>query len=128
MPRRRVVPLVEPDPGTQTAFRDKLESMGFQVWAAADGASGLTLAREHVPDVIVGDFPIDVPGESPFTAEVRRDERLSDTVIITVTGRLLTEKDSVAWLHSDCVLAKPIGPAWLAVEVAWAVERRRADP
>jgi hypothetical protein len=54
---------------------------------------------------------------------VRRDDQLRDAVIITVTDRHLTEKDSVAWLHSDRVLAKPIDAARLAEEVAWAVDR-----
>ena len=124
MTRRRSVLLIEPDPDTQVRVRSALEARGFEVWTAADGTTGLALARAHRPGAIVGDFPMDVPGESPFTSAVRRDDRLQGVVIITVTGRNLTEKDSPAWMNSDRVLSKPITAERLADEIAWALDRR----
>jgi DNA-binding response OmpR family regulator len=124
VPRRRIVLLVEPDQRVRADFAFALEARGFQVWAAADGPSGLALARNHLPGVIVGDFPLAQAAGSGFTTAVRSDAMLRDAVIITVTDRILTEKDSVAWLHSDRVLAKPIEASRLAEEVAWAVERK----
>ena len=126
MPRRRIVLLVEPDRTVLGDFRAALESRGFQVWSAEDGAAGMRLARDHRPGVIVGDFPLDLPGDSAFTQAVRTDPLLTDAIIITVTDRHRTEKDSAAWQHSDRVIAKPIDGTRLADEVAWVVERRRA--
>jgi two-component system KDP operon response regulator KdpE len=123
VPRRRIVLLVEPDQRVRADFTGALEARGFEVWAAPDGPTGLALARTHFPGVIVGDFPLAQAAGAGFTTAVRTDERLHDAVIITVTDRHLTEKDSVAWLHSDRVLAKPIEPERLADEVAWAVDR-----
>jgi DNA-binding response OmpR family regulator len=94
------------------------------VWSASDGRSGLELARTHLPGVIVGDFPLDPAAGSGFTTAVRTDAGLRDSVIITVTDRVLTEKDSLDWQHSDRVLAKPIEAGRLAEEVAWALERK----
>jgi CheY-like chemotaxis protein len=124
VPRRRIVLLVEPDHRVRDDYVDALEARGFQVWAAPDGPGGLALAQAHLPGVIVGDFPLAHVDGSGFTTAVRTDERLRDAVIITVTARILTEKDSVAWQHSDRVLAKPIDGGRLAEEVAWAVERK----
>ena len=104
-------------------FARALESRGFQVWTAADGQSALELARRNLPGVIVGDFPLAATAGPGFTTAVRTDEQLRDAVIITVTDRVLTEKDSLAWLHSDRVLSKPIDAARLADEVAWATRR-----
>ena len=125
MARPRSVLLIEPDPDTQARVRSALEARGLEVWTAADGATGLALARAHLPGAIVGDFPIDMPGESPFTSAMRRDDRLRDVVIVTVTSRNLTEKDSPAWMNSDRVLAKGIPPVRLAEEIAWALDRPR---
>ena len=124
MPRRRIVLLVEPDQTVRADFAHALEARGFQVWSAPDGPSGLALAKVHLPGVIVGDFPLAQAAGSGFTSAVRADEKLRDAVIITVTDRILTEKDSVAWQHSDRVLSKPIEAARLAEEVAWAVDRK----
>jgi CheY-like chemotaxis protein len=128
VPRRRIVLLVEPDETVRADFAGALEARGFQVWEAADGPSGLTLAKTHLPGVIVGDFPLAHTAGSGFTTAVRADARLRDAVIITVTDRILTEKDSVAWQHSDRVLAKPIEGTRLADEVAWAVDRGSPTP
>jgi two-component system KDP operon response regulator KdpE len=124
VPRRRIVLLVEPDPGIRSGFERALSARGFQVWTAADGSKALELARTHLPGVIVGDFPLAASGGSGFTSAVRTEEELRHAVIITVTHRQLTEKDSVAWQQSDRVLSKPIDADRLADEVAWAVERR----
>jgi DNA-binding response OmpR family regulator len=124
VPRPRLVLLIEPDPTVESAYRSHLERQGYRVLAARDGAAGLALAREHRPSVIVGDFPMPVVGEGLFPVLVRRDEHLSDVFIINVTDRLLTEKDSVSWLLSDRVIAKPIDGERLLEEVSRAVQRK----
>jgi CheY-like chemotaxis protein len=124
VPRPRLVLLIEPDPTVECSYRAPLEGLGYRVLVAKDGAEALAIAREQRPSVIVGDFPMPVPGEGLFTVVVRRDEGLSDTFIINVTDRLLTEKDSVSWLLSDRVIAKPIDGRRLAEEVTWAMERK----
>ena len=116
--------LVEPDPAVRVDYLQALQERGFQVWSASDGPSALALAKTHLPGVIVGDFPLAPAAGSGFTTAIRTDEDLRTAVIITVTARMLTEKDSVAWQHSDRVLAKPIEGSRLAEEVAWAVERK----
>lgn len=116
--------VIEPDLTVQAAYRSALEEAGYRVLTAPDGAQGMAIALEERPSVIIGDFPIQLPGEALFTVMVRRDERLSDVFILNITDRLLTEKDSVAWMLSDRVLAKPIDGARLVDEVGRAVERK----
>jgi CheY-like chemotaxis protein len=123
VPRRRIVLLVEPDPETQSAFRVALEARGFQVWVASDGDTALDLVRQHAPGVIIGDFPIELGDGELFTRLIRSDPQLQRALIITVTDRVLTGKDSLAWMNSDRVLYKPIPGERLAEEVAWAVDR-----
>jgi DNA-binding response OmpR family regulator len=113
--------LVDPDASARAEFARALEARAFQVWDAPDESAGLALALEHRPGVIVGDFPLS--RSSDFTHAVRTQESLRSSVIITVTDRMLTERDSLAWQLSDRVLAKPIDPERLADEVAWVVEK-----
>jgi CheY-like chemotaxis protein len=122
VPRRRIVLLVEPDPVTRSEFERALAVRGFQVWTAANGPQALELARAELPGVIVGDFPL--AAGAAFTGTIRTEKALRSTVIITVTDRQLTEKDSDAWQQSDRVLSKPIDAERLAEEVSWAVDRR----
>lgn len=109
--------LVDSDPDTREILRASLENRGHDVLDAADGALGLRLARERVPALIIGDFPMDVPGESPFVGAVRRERHLDGTRILTVTARAMSEDLAEARRVSDGVLVKPVEPADVLAEV-----------
>ena len=109
--------LVDGDADTREILRVALENRGHVVLDAADGASGLRLAREHQPALIIGDFPMDVPGESPFTGAVRRAPELQETRILTVTARAMSDDLSAARRVSDAVLVKPVEPRDVVAEV-----------
>ena len=108
--------LVDGDADTREILRVALENRGHEVLDAADGTSGLQLAREHLPALIIGDFPMDVPGESPFTGAVRRGPGLESTRILTVTARAMTDDLSAARRVSDAVLVKPVEPGAVVKE------------
>lgn len=109
--------LVDADADTREILRVALESRGHGVLDAADGTTGLRLARAHRPALIIGDFPLDVPGESPFTGAVRRDPRLENTRILTVTARAMENDLSLARQVSDAVMVKPVEPSHVLAQV-----------
>lgn len=51
---RRVL-LIEDDPSIAQMYRLQLELDGHTVWVAADGESGLRMARTHRPDIVLLD-------------------------------------------------------------------------
>ena len=108
--------LVDGDADTREILRVALENHGHEVLDAADGTLGLSLAREHRPALIIGDFPLDVPGESPFTGAVRREPGLQGTRILTVTARALADNLVAARRVSDAVLVKPVEPRDVVME------------
>ena len=117
-----LVLLVDSDEDTRSILRDALEHVGYRVLSTGSGAEGLTLAADRLPDVIIGDFPLDVPGHSPFTSDIRGNPRLSRTRILSVTSRAMDHQMEAARASSDAVLLKPVMPGAVVAEVARLLE------
>lgn len=101
--------------------RDYLHQAGFAVLTAADGQSGLTLARSEQPDLIVLDLGL--PGIDGL--DVTRTLRSSsDVPIIMLTARA-EESDRIVGLElgADDYLVKPFSPKELVARIR-AVLRR----
>jgi CheY-like chemotaxis protein len=122
--KHALVLLVDADADTRTILRHALEHEGFRVMAAADGAEGLALAREHGPEIIVGDFPLNVPGHAPFTGDIRADARLRDTKVLSVTTRALDQELEAARQVADEVLVKPVEPQVVVAAVQRLLARK----
>ena len=77
--------VVDDDEAAIDLMRRWLERMGYDVFAAPDGETGLAMAREHRPDLILLDALL--PGISGYDvlAELRADAELSRTPVILVT-------------------------------------------
>lgn len=121
--RRPLVLLVNSDAASREIFRDALEHAGYGVLEAETGEDGLRMAHGELPDVILGDFPMDVPGHSPFVGDVRKDGRLDDARILVVSARAMEDEVAAAWEVGDEVLLKPVEPAVVVKAV-----RRLAGP
>jgi signal transduction histidine kinase/ActR/RegA family two-component response regulator len=85
-PQPMRVLIVEDHPDIARGAARFLEQCGHQVQVAQDGASGLELAREMLPEV--GVLDIGLPGMDGYqlAAAIRREERLKDCLLIAVTG------------------------------------------
>lgn len=109
--------VVDPDEDTRDILRVAFEDRGHEVIAAADGRTGIELA-ERRPDVILGDFPLNVPGYSPFT-DAASSAAGNAPLIVSFTARALPGALTEARKVSDAVLTKPAMPS----EVVATVER-----
>jgi DNA-binding response OmpR family regulator len=76
------------------------------------------MAKEHNPDLVIGDLPLDVPGHSPFSHALRSYAG-SHAPILVFTARVLPEEAELARAVGDHVIFKPASPT----EVFSAVER-----
>jgi CheY-like chemotaxis protein len=117
--------LVDRDDDTRRILRAALEHAGYGVLAAATGEEALALARAHPPAVVIGDFPLDVPGRSHFIDAFRLDGHLARTPILSVTARAMEHELKAVAKIADEVLLKPVRPR---VVVAAVSRLLRSDP
>ena len=123
--RRPRVLVVEDDPAMARALRDGFEYEGYAVRVAADGETGLELAREPGLDLIVLDVML--PRMSGLEICQRLRAARDDVPIILLTARS-QESDKVQGLRlgADDYVTKPFGFGELVARVE-AVLRRAQD-
>lgn len=120
MTAQRVL-IIEDDPNTSNLVRLYLEREAFDVLTAADGDSGLALAKQHAPDLVILDLML--PHLDGWEI-CRRLRQQSDVPVIMLTARG-EEIDRVAGLTlgADDYVVKPFSPRELVARVK-AVLRR----
>ena len=81
--------VIEDNPKNMKLVRDLLQIGRYQVLEATDAESGIKLAREHQPDVILMDLKL--PGMDGLSATriIRADAELKDTVIAALTAHVM---------------------------------------
>lgn len=78
--------IIEDDEQQRVTLKKVLEIAGYAVLAAADGTSGIEMARSSAPDLILCD--IDMPGLSGFQTlkALKDDERTVGLPFVFLTG------------------------------------------
>jgi DNA-binding response OmpR family regulator len=98
--------------------RGALELGDYEIFEARDGDESVELARSCDPDLIVLDMMM--PGRSGLEvlAELRADDRFTETPVVMLTARAQAE-DRQAALEAgvSCFLPKPFSPLELASTV-----------
>ena len=123
MPDVKQVLVVEDELKIARLVRDYLHQAGFAVLEAADGPSGLAVARRDKPDAIVLDLGL--PGMDGLDV-TRRLRETSSVPIIILTARS-EETDLVVGLElgADDYVVKPFSPKELVARIRAVL--RRAD-
>lgn len=115
--------VVEDDPSERGVLRLLLESAGWFVMAAHDGASGLDIARRIPPDVVVMDLRMPNMTGMELATAFAGSAKLGDVPCIAVTsdrsGMRTTAKNSGLF---KAVLTKPVAPEALLAVVRDAVD------
>ena len=117
--------VIEDNRNLATGLRNNLEIEGYQVDVAADGPSGLSLARSANPDLIVLDLML--PGMDGYRVLKTLREEGIDTPVLILSARG-EETDKVLGFHlgADDYVAKPFGLLELLARVD-ALLRRAAS-
>lgn len=118
--------IVDDQPQSLEAMRDALLPLGFEVWQALEGVSGLLLARERQPDVILLD--VMMPGIDGFEVcrRLKADEETRLLPVVFLTG--LDSRDArLRGLEAGATdfLTKPFDLVELEVRVRNLVSFRR---
>ncbi len=78
--------VVEDDVANRTLLKDVLNYYGYEVLEAKDGKEGISLAREHMPQVILMDMQMPVMDGVEATKILKADPQTKDLKIIWLTG------------------------------------------
>lgn len=115
--------VVDDESNLRTLVRSYLETEGFEVAEAADGAAAVRAVRSRKPDLVVMD--IRMPGIDGIEA-LREIRTFSDVLVIMLTARS-EEADKLIGLSvgADDYVTKPFSPRELVARVKAQLRRSR---
>lgn len=95
-----------------------LTKHGLEVVSACDGPSGIALAREVVPALILLDIQLPLMDGYAVARELRRLPALKDTPIIAVTSyAMMGDREKSMDAGCNGYIEKPINPDTFAEEI-----------
>jgi DNA-binding response OmpR family regulator len=117
--------VIEDDPSILRGLQLNLGMEGYLVRSAADGETGLALARTEKPDLVVVDVMLPRMGGLEVVRELRREDPDLPVLILSAKGQ---ESDKVAGLQfgADDYMVKPFGLKELLARIDALLRRRRA--
>ncbi len=120
-----VILVIEDEPKIAKLARDYLEKNGFRVLTAHDGPTGLIVARQEKPDLVLLDLLL--PGMDGRDV-CRRLRAESDVPIIMLTA-LSEESDQIVGLElgADDYITKPFSPSVMVARVRSTLRRARTS-
>jgi len=95
-----------------------LEKCGYRVVQARDGETGIALARQTKPDLVLLDIQLPVMDGYAVARELKQDETLRGIPIVAVTSyAMLDDRERV--LAAGCVgyIEKPINPRTFMAQI-----------
>ena len=110
--------VVEDTEDNRRILRDLLTFAGFELIEACDGASGVAMAREYRPDLVLMDLQLPVLDGFAATRQIRADPTLPRMPIIAVTSFAMPG-DAERAIESGCndYVAKPFSPRALLTKI-----------
>jgi two-component system, sensor histidine kinase and response regulator len=105
----KTILLIDDDAQVRTMFGVALRRSGYQVIEAECGVSGLALARQHLPDLILSDIHMPGGDGSTLLRDLRHDPALKSKQVVLMTGRpdLVTPRKGMEE-GADDFLVKPV--------------------
>jgi signal transduction histidine kinase/DNA-binding response OmpR family regulator len=98
----------------------------YAVMTAADGAEGLAMAFQHIPDIIISDVMMPGLDGLELTKCIKEDERTSHIPVILLTARVDENSRIEGWRKgADDYLAKPFSLEELRIRVINLFEQRK---
>lgn len=113
-----VILLVEDNADNRGIYRTILEHGGFQVLEAEDGGTGLRLARERKPDLILMDVSVPVMDGWQATRALKADPETRSIPVVALTAHALqADRERAKEAGCDGYIAKPALPRVVLAEV-----------
>ena len=117
-PDADVVLVIEDNAEVRHFILGTLQPLSYRLLEASDGAAGVALAQEQVPDLIISD--VMMPGLTGYEVcqQLKTDERTNHIPVVLLTAKS-TAEDKLLGLETgaDSYLAKPFNPRELRAQV-----------
>ncbi len=115
--------VIEDEKDVRKVLECRLKSDGLDVYLAADGPTGLKIAAEKKPDVILLDWVMPKMNGLEVLSELRRDERTRDIIVFMLTGKNMIDDVSTALANgADDYIPKPFDGAELGQRIRSMLE------
>ena len=126
MPR---VLVIEDEEDLREVLEFNLRAAGFEVRVASDGATGMSLAREHPPDLVILDIMLPDTSGLDVCRMLKSQPQTRDAQVMMVTAKG-EEIDRVVGfeLGADDYVVKPFSTRELILRVQAVLRRRTAQP
>ncbi|MFT5594701.1 MAG: twitching motility two-component system response regulator PilH [Oceanicoccus sp.] len=115
--------IVDDSPTETFTLKSMLEAEGFEVLTAENGADGVALAREELPDAVLMD--IVMPGLNGFqaTRQLSKDEKTAHIPVVIVTTK--DQETDKVWGQRQGAkgyLVKPVSKEILAKTIQGVID------
>jgi len=105
----KTILVVEDNAMNMKLFCEILESMGVTSLCAPDGKTGLALAKEHCPDLILMDMQLPDISGLELTRTIKADGELKHIPVIAVTASVMQgDEERIMASGCDIYVSKPI--------------------
>ena len=110
--------MVEDSEDNRQIIRDLMESVGYDLIEAEDGAAAVAMATEHRPDLILMDIQLPVMDGYEACRRIKADPELRHIPIIAVTSYALSgDETKTKAAGCDAYVAKPFSPRQLLAKM-----------
>ena len=100
--------VIEDEEHIRTILKYNLELDNFKVFLAEDGLTGLELAREQKPDLVLLDWMMPGLDGLQVLSELKHDERTKDIPVFMLTAKsMMAEVGRALYEGADDYITKP---------------------
>lgn len=116
-PQPFTILIVEDNPELRALVRQTFQQQ-YQVLESENGAAGLSIATEQIPDIVISDVMMPEMDGLQFCTALKTDERTSHIPVVLLTAKS-SQADHVSGLETgaDLYLTKPFSTRVLALNV-----------
>lgn len=122
----QTVLVVDDEYNTRHLVKGFLSNTNLRILEAADGEKALQITREHKPDLILMDLAMPVMDGIQATREMRKDEKIKNTIILAFTASKTDAEDKEKYKDLfERYLLKPLSRAQLFFELTRFLKYKR---
>jgi DNA-binding response OmpR family regulator len=108
MQSKKVILVIDDDPDFSSSLKITLESAGYQVMAAHNGAEGLHMFDQHKPELVICDIMMEkIDTGIRVVREIREKNKKIPIYLLSDIGKLTSANIDVQELGCNGALQKP---------------------